>query len=373
MSFEKDSKNLDEIPMFSMERKMFIYKKQIFEAISEVIDSNSFILGEALKKFENQFCNFLDIKYCSGVANGTDSLEIGLRALNLPAGSSVMTVANAGCYSSAAINANNLQPLYVDINSYSLNVNKDMIVSAYQPDVKAIIVTHLYGNPVADIRDIVEYCHSRGIYVIEDCAQAHGASVDVQKVGTFGDISCFSFYPTKNLGAIGDGGLIATNNLDLDERIKKLRNHGWSQKYEVSIVDGRNSRLDEIQAAVLSKFLVNLDHENTMRVNFARKIIKSVDNPLIQFPVYESGANFHLLVLLTNRRQNLITHLNFNKINSALHYPILDNAQIRRDKVTYNLLKNSTEQGSKILSIPVHPYLSHNEVERIISALNSFR
>jgi dTDP-4-amino-4,6-dideoxygalactose transaminase len=373
MSFKKETKNFKEISMFSMDRKISMYKNQIFEAISEVINSNSFILGEALKKFENEFCNFLNIKYCSGVANGADSIEIGLRAFSFPAGSKIMTVANAGYYSSAAIIANNLQPLYVDINLDNLNVNLDMITSVCQPDVKAVVVTHLYGNPVADIRAIVEYCHSRGIFVIEDCAQAHGASVGGQKVGTFGDISCFSFYPTKNLGAIGDSGLIATNNLDLDERIKKLRNHGWGQKYEISIVGGKNSRLDEIQASILSKFLVNLNRENIIRIKFARKIMNSVNNPLIQFPMYEPGAIFHLLVLLTHRRQDLIAHLNSYKINSAIHYPILDNLQISRDKVTHTLLKNSTEQSDKILSIPIHPYLDQNEVKRIISALSSFR
>ena len=373
MSFEEETKNFKEIPMFSMDRKISIYKNQIFEAILEVIESNSFILGKALEKFEKEFCNFLGINHCSGVANGTDSIEIGLRAFSFPAGSKIMTVANAGYYSSAAIIANNLQPLYVDINLNSLNVNLDIIAEACQPDVKAVVVTHLYGNPVADIQEIVDYCHSRGIYVIEDCAQAHGASVDGQKVGTFGDISCFSFYPTKNLGGIGDSGLIATNNLNLDERIKKLRNYGWSQKYEISIIDGRNSRLDEIHAAILSKFLVNLNRENTIRIEFARKIIDSVTNPLIHFPIYESGAVFHLLVLLTHRRQELIMHLNSCKIDSTIHYPILDNLQISRDKVTHTFLKNSTEQSDKILSIPIHPYLSRHEVVRIISALNSFR
>jgi aminotransferase EvaB len=363
----------ERIKMFPMERRVSYYRKQINDAVGAVLDSNSFILGEALNKFENEFAEYLGVNFCTGVANGTDAIELGLRTLNLSPATKVLTVANAGNYSSSAILACGLLPYFVDINSECLNLDFDILKNNLSRDVGAVILTHLYGNPIKDVDRMVAYCHSFNIPVLEDCAQAHGASVNGSKVGTYGDLSSFSFYPTKNLGALGDGGLVATNSSIFDKKVKMLRNYGWQSKYSIELEGGRNSRLDDFQASILSIFLKNLDRENSLRVTYSNEIISKVSNPHIKFVDYESGAVFHLLVLLTANRSQLIQHLDSCGINSDIHYPIMDNQQPGRQIDILYDLTNALTTSKQILSVPINPYLTKVEIDHLVQSLNSFR
>lgn len=368
-----DLNGLSEIKMFPMDRKISKYREQIDEAINSVLNDNNFILGTYLEKFEKDFGSYLGVKYCAGVANGSDAIEIGLTALNLKSGTEVITVANAGNYASGAILSCGLKPKYVDIDSQTLNVDGLTLQDSLNGNVSAVILTHLYGNPIIDVERLVQMCHSKGVFVIEDCAQSHGAIVNQSKVGTFGDLSTFSFYPTKNLGCLGDGGMVATNSVELYQRISKLRNYGWGEKYRIELVGGRNSRLDEMQAALLSAFLENLDIENSYRESSAKRIIAGVSNANLKFVNYGQGSVFHLLVLLTKNRKELIQHLKSHLIRTDIHYPVMDYSQPGRNTTEEYKLVHSVEVEDQILSIPLHPYLTESEINQLIESLNSFK
>ena len=220
----------DKVHLFPMERRMAKYKDSILSAMDEVISGSALILGPAVAKFEQSFADYLQITHAIGVANGTDALEIAFKALGIPEGSVVATVANAGNYSSSALMASGMSPHYLDINPSTLLLDLEGVKKGLTLDCKAIVITHLYGSPVPETVAIVDYCHSVGIYVIEDCSQAHGAEINLKKAGTFGDVSTFSFYPTKNLGGIGDGGMIATSIDSVAGKTRQLKQYGWSEK-----------------------------------------------------------------------------------------------------------------------------------------------
>ena len=359
------------IEFFPMQRKIAKHRSLIDRRISAVLDSGSFILGQNLKEFETSFAKYLSIKHCIGVGNDADAIEICLRALNLDQGSKVLTVANASSYSINAIAASGMKRGFMDIHPKTLNCNFKDFVNAYDENVKVVILTHLYGNPVEDTAKIVEYCKSKDVFVIEDCAQAHGAQLQGKMVGTYGDIAAFSFYPTKNLGGIGDAGLVATNEDMLALRSHKLRNYGWGDKYKVEIEGGRNTRLDEIQASILSGLLEHLDEENAIRKRIAVEIMTSVDNPLLTFLDYSNGSVFHLLVLLTDCRQALIKFLSMYKIQSAIQYPMVDYSFLTQPET--DRLESTIAQDEKLLSIPIHPFLTKSEVIKLVAVLNNFR
>ena len=225
----------------------------------DVLASNEHILGRNVLEFEKTFAKYIGVENCVGVANGSDAIAIALRALGVNKGDQVATVANAGFYTSAALMQIGASPVFIDIDSDSLLLDTtDLENKMKLQNIKVVVVTHLYGQ-VAPIKEVVNMCNPRGIKVLEDCAQATGAQIENQKVGSFGDISAFSFYPTKNLGAVGDGGAILTGSDDLALISKKLRQYGWGNKYEVELENGSNSRLDEIQAAFLLAKLSLLD------------------------------------------------------------------------------------------------------------------
>ena len=344
------------------------------ETIARVIASGWFVLGPEVAAFEQEFARYCGMSHCVSMANGTDALELALRSLDIGVGKTVLTVANAGMYSSVAILAAGATPLYVDVSPDTLLLNVAEITRLLeQQQVDAIIVTHLYGL-LADIEPIMRFAKLRGIPVIEDCAQAHGAERQGKKAGAFGDIACFSFYPTKNLGALGDGGAIITARKDLAERIQQLRQYGWGKKYHAALSGGRNSRLDEMQAAILRVKLPLLDQWNARRRDIAARYSQGITNPKIILQK-NHGVDYvaHLYVIRTAQRDRLKQYLAEAGITSDVHYPVPDYAQTAYRYLFPDQHLAVTERVcGEVLTLPCFPELTDEEIDVIITRINSW-
>lgn len=346
----------------------------IQEAVSRVINSGWFVLGPEVRAFESEFADFCGTTHCISLANGTDALELGLRALGIGHGNTVVTVANAGMYSTIAILANGATPIYAEISPETLLVDvADLRRILDSQKIDAVIVTHLYGLLV-DLPEIIHLAHSFGIPVIEDCAQAHGAMSHGQRAGAVGDVGCFSFYPTKNLGALGDGGAIVTNRPDIAEKVIQLRQYGWESKYHASIAGGCNSRLDEIQAAVLRVMLPMLDQWNRRRREIAARYTRGIVNPAIVTPaVHTEEYVAHLYVIRTVNRQGLKNHLEKAGIPSDIHYPIPDYVQSSCRNLFEGVNKIVTNRAcAEVLTLPCFPEMSNDETDMVINCINSW-
>ena len=343
-------------------------------AVARVIESGWFVLGPEVTAFEKEFADYCGTAHCVSLANGTDALELALRALDIGTGKTVLTVANAGMYSSAAILATGAMPLYADVTPDTLLLDvAEMTRLLDQNSVDAIIVTHLYGL-LADIKEIVRLAQMRGIPVVEDCAQAHGAQGYEKKAGTFGDIACFSFYPTKNLGALGDGGAITTSRQDLADRVKQLRQYGWGSKYHMTLAGGCNSRLDEMQAAILRVKLPLLDQWNARRRDIAARYSKGISHPKI-ITQKMRGKEYvaHLYVIRTAGRDQLRSRLAESGIASDVHYPVPDYAQPAYTQLFPDIRLTVTEQAcAEVLTLPCFPELTDPEIDTIIALINSW-
>ena len=347
----------------------------IQKAMDKVMLSGWFILGPEVSNFEKSFAQYLKAKYCVSLANGTDAIELALKALGVGYGDKVATVANAGMYTSTALINIGAKPFFVDVDLNSQNTTLLEITRAIAAGVKAVVVTHLYGLAVPEICQISEYCKQMRIPLLEDCSQAHGACVNGQYVGTFGDVSSFSFYPTKNLGALGDGGAIVTNNSTIAENVKYLRQYGWVEKYKVELPNARNSRLDELQAAVLSVFLPMLDTHNENRRKIAQQYSKLIHNKYITTPSH-NGQEYvsHLYVIRTKYRDSLSNYLRKNNINTDIHYPIPDHKQsIFREKYSTIQLPNTELLCNEILTIPCYPEMDQKQILQVIDTINEWQ
>lgn len=359
------------VPMFNLSNVTDVEK--LTEIASSVLNSSQHILGQNVTEFERVFANYIGVKECIGVANGSDALVIALRALGVNRNDEVATVANAGFYTCAALNQIGAQPIFIDIDLDSQLIDpKDFKSKVLINKIKFLVVTHLYGQ-VAPIKELLDICIENGIRVLEDCAQAHGAQVGSKKVGSFGDISTFSFYPTKNLGAVGDGGAVLTNNVELAEKVRRIRQYGWGKKYEVEIENGVNSRLDELQAAFLLEKLENLDTWNKQRISIAEQYTKAFTGAKVKVLSNTLEGVAHLFVVLSDNRKELIDHLAKHKIQSAIHYPIADHKQ----KIYENRFKDiklpiTEDSVGKILSLPIYPGMKQEDLNHIISAVTSF-
>lgn len=343
-------------------------------AVFRVIESGWFVLGTEVSAFEKEFAEYCGTSHCISLANGTDALELALRALDIGAGKMVLTAANAGMYSSVGILAAGATPLYADISPHTQLLDVAEVKHLLdQQRVDAIIVTHLYGL-LADIEEIVQLAQSRGIPVVEDCAQSHGAQRLGNKAGSFGDIACFSFYPTKNLGALGDGGAIVTSRQDLADRVKQFRQYGWGSKYSVTLAGGRNSRLDEMQAAILRVKLPLLDQWNTRRREIATRYSKGVTNPrIIAQKIHGKEYVAHLYVIRTAERELLKQYLAEADIPSDVHYPVPDYRQPAYAGLFPNVCLTATERAcAEVLTLPCFPEMTDQEVDTIIARLNSW-
>jgi dTDP-4-amino-4,6-dideoxygalactose transaminase len=358
----------------NLAEKISAYKEQIKSATNRVIDSGWLVLGPEVKNFEDIFARYLGANYCISLANGTDAIELALKALGVDQGDTVATVANAGMYTTTAMLAIGANPFFMDVDLITRNTTLSEVKRAINAGVKAVVVTHLYGLAAPEIREISQLCKKSGVPLLEDCAQSHGASVDSQRTGTFGDASSFSFYPTKNLGALGDGGAVVTNRQDIAEKVKRLRQYGWSSKYCVEYGGARNSRLDEIQAAILAVFLPDLDAANKRRRQIAKRYSLEIKHTEITLPPIGSADYVaHLYVIQSSKRNLLQAYLNGLGISSDIHYPIPDYRQpLFKDKFAEIELKNTERLCSEILTLPCYPEMNDSLVDQVISAVNAW-
>ena len=342
-------------------------------AIKRVLDRHWYVLGEEVANFEREFANYVGVADCVTVANGTDALEIALRALGVRAGDKVVTVANAGFYSSAAIHAIGAVPVYVDVEEETLTMAPASLEQAMVERPKAIVVTHLYGR-LAAIDALQRLARESGVPLIEDCAQAHGARREGRQAGSFGDAACFSFYPTKNLGALGDGGAVVTGDPAVGARMRTLRQYGWSSKYRVESAGGRNSRLDEMQAAILREKLPRLDSWNAGRRGIAESYGKAfADLPLISLPAVGEDYVAHLYVMRVRERDAFREFLRERGVATDVHYPIPDHLQPAYPvAVTAGTLRVTEAACATVVSLPCFPGLGQPEVDRVVEAVRAF-
>ncbi|MBV2180183.1 MAG: DegT/DnrJ/EryC1/StrS family aminotransferase [Castellaniella sp.] len=338
-------------------------------AITRVLDRGYYILGPENDAFEQEFVTYLGAGWAIGVGNGTDALELALRALGVVQGDEVITVANAGMYAGTAIRAVGAVPCYVDIEPQHLLMDPAALAEAITPGVTAIVVTHLYGR-MADMSAILAIARSHGVPVIEDCAQSHGARRAGRRAGTWGDLATFSFYPTKNLGALGDGGMVVGFDEVLHSRVRSIRQYGWERtKYECRHPGGRNSRLDEVQAAVLRAKLPLLDGWNARRREIARRIGAAVRGLGWDFSEdLDESDVAHLCVVRTGDRDMVRAALNAQGIGCDVHYPIPDHRQPAYPD-GHNYMLPVTETACRtVLTLPCFPEMRDEEVDRVIAA-----
>ena len=367
------AKDMIEIPINDLRRQYVRLEDDLRRAVFRVLDSGWYVMGNALREFEAAFADYCGVTCCVGVANGTDALEIAMRALGIGPGSEVVTAANAGAYGSTAVRLVGATPTYVDVDPDTLTLDAGGLATTITPRTRAIIVTHLYGR-LADIDGVLEAAGKAGIPVIEDCAQAVGAMERGKRAGSFGAIGCFSVYPTKNLGAAGDGGALVTNDVKLAETIRRLRQYGWDRKYVVALPGGRNSRLDELQAAILTAKLPKLDSWNRRRNEIARTYSSTIAHPRIEVPKIDRERHVaHLYVVRSRLRDALQAHLAAQGIGSDVHYPVPDHRQPAfRDLYASLTLPHTERASNEVLSLPCFPEMTDDEVTRVAEVCNAW-
>lgn len=339
-------------------------------AAQRVIDSGWYALGPEVTAFETAFAEYCGAGHAIGVGNGTDAIELALRAVGVAAGDDVVTVANAGFYSSTAIRAIGARPVYADVLDDTLLLDPAAAAAAITPRTRAIIVTHLFGR-LADMAPLQALARSHGIALVEDCAQSHGARCDGWRAGSFGDIAAFSFFPTKNLGALGDGGAVVTSSDALAARVRSLRQYGWETKYTVCDSGARNSRLDELQAAFLLAKLPHLDDWNARRRVVAARYAERIVHPLVSKPLVAGESHVaHLYVIRTRQRDALKAHLQQHGVGCDIHYPVPDH---RQPVEPLALSLPVTERAAaEILTLPCYPELALADVDAIAGIINQW-
>ena len=348
------------------------YKAAIDAAVQRVFESGHYILGPECAEFEKEFAAWIaegNSAHSVGVANGTDALVLALRALGIGAGDTVLTVSHTAVATVAAIELAGAEPLLVDIEpaTFTLDPQKlaDTIRANSHRKLKAVIPVHLYGQP-ADMPAIMDIARQHSLLVIEDCAQCHGATLYGKTTGTFGDAATFSFYPTKNLGAIGDGGAVVTQDATLAARVRELRQYGWKSRY-ISDTTGMNSRLDELQAAILRVKLPHLRADNQRRRDIAAIYAKHIRNDAVLLPPVRAGAEhvYHQFVVRTPQRDALMAALKSHGVPTAVHYPQPVHTQpayLGRIAIGAGGLAESERASREVLSLPMHPQLSDEAV-----------
>jgi len=340
-------------------------------AINRVLESGSYILGQEVRTFESEFARFIGCSHCVAVNSGTDALVMALKALGIGEGDEVITVSHTAVATVAAIQLCGAVPVLVDVDRESYCMDPHLLETVLSVNTKAILPVHLYGHP-ADMPPILELAKKHGLYVIEDCAQAHGTKINGQIVGSFGDISCFSFYPTKNLGALGDGGAVLTNNTSLAEKLLLLRQYGWRERY-ISEIQGMNTRLDEIQAAILNVKLSFLNDDNQRRQKIADLYTQRLRETRYKLPVTAVNAvhTWHQYVIQTDNREALRAFLQQNHVGTGVHYPQAIHQQPAYSGLLRgaNHLPATEELIPRILSLPMYPQLPLVDVERVCDLL----
>lgn len=349
-------------------------KDEIDGAIKNVIHKTAFIGGKYVQKFEQEFALYQEAKYCIGVGNGTDALEIAIEGLSLPDNSEIIVPANSFIASSEAVTRCGKKIVFCDCDEYNYTISIASLKSKITSNTKAIVVVHLYGHP-CDMDEITSIAKKHNLKVIEDCAQAHGAEYKGKKVGAIGDIGIFSFYPGKNLGAYGDGGAIVTNIEELAKKCKMIANHGRIEKYNHEF-EGRNSRLDALQAAILSVKLKHLDKWTETRIKVADYYLENLkDVESIVLPKKEDWAKqvYHLFVIRTKKRKQLQLYLKENAIQTAVHYPL----SLPKLKA-YEYINQSSEDfiantnDEQLLSLPIGEHLDIKDAKKVVKTIKNF-
>jgi dTDP-4-amino-4,6-dideoxygalactose transaminase len=349
------------------------HKGEIDLAIHRVLESGRYILGDEVRSFEEEFTRYIGVNYGIGVGSGTDAITLALKACGIGPGDEVITVSHTAVATVAAVEICGADPVLVDIDANSYTLDPEKLEDVITPKTKAVLPVHLYGHP-ADMDRILPVAKDHNLWVIEDCAQSHGALLHGKKTGSLGDIAAFSFYPTKNLGAIGDGGMIVTNNPDLAEQVRLLRQYGWRER-NFSIISGMNSRLDEIQAAILRVKLRYLDKENARRRTIADLYAQNLPADEMVLPTQEETAFhvYHQYVIRTPKRDALKAYLARHNIETLIHYPIPIHLQpAYKGRISAQKLPITETICQEILSLPMHPYLENQEIHEICTLITEF-
>jgi dTDP-4-amino-4,6-dideoxygalactose transaminase len=346
-------------------------KREIDDALSRVLDKGCYVLGEEVRAFESEFASYIGVKHGVGVGSGTEALHLALRSCGIRPGDEVITASHTAIATVVAIELAGAIPVLVDIEPDFYTIDPRKIELAMTSKTKAIIPVHLYGQP-ADLDPIMEIAEKYGLWMIEDCAQAHGATYKDKRVGSYGHLACFSFYPTKNLGALGDGGMVVTNHSDLEQRLRSLREYGWAERF-VSHYPGFNSRLDEMQAAILRVKLQYLDQDNLSRTQIASVYRAELGGCDIFLPCnrQETSHVYHLYVVRTSRRDALRQHLQDNGISASIHYPVPVHLQpaYRQRLSQHHTLVETERVAQEILSLPIYPELAESHVCAVTKAV----
>jgi len=362
---------MNHVPFLDLSREFENLGDEMLDAARRVLEDGRFILDEHAEAFENEFADYVGLSYGIGVNSGSDALYLSLRALDVGPGHEVIVPSHTFISTVDAVVRVGATPVFVDIDAETYTIDPERIEEAITPVTRAVIAVHLYGQP-AQMNLIQTIAGDRDIAVIEDASQAHGAKYRGTPVGSLGDVACFSLYPTKNLGAYGDGGIVITDNDRLANRLEKLRQYGSNERYHYEFV-GVNSRLDELQAAMLRQKLKYLDQFNTRRRKIAEKYDEELEN--IETPAEHADAEhvYHLYVVRTSKRDDLQNHLDNRGIGTLIHYP----TPIHEQEAYVNIGRRESVEltetiADEILSLPMYPWLRSEEVEQIIDAVNSF-
>lgn len=369
------------IPFLDLKSNNAKYRDELIQAVTDVIDSGWYIQGNQCKAFEQEFSDYCGTKYCIGVANGLDALILVLRAWKelgkLKEGDEVIVTANTYIASILAITENRLKPVLVEPDPKTYNLSPGLLKKAITPNTKAIIAVHLYGQ-LAPMTEILAIAQKHNLLVLEDSAQAHGAQLNGKRAGNLADASGFSFYPGKNLGALGDGGAITTNDEELAQTIRALGNYGSHKKYE-NMYKGVNSRLDEMQAALLRIKLNYLDTETKRRQEIAAMYCEGIENDKIILPLTSDSSAlsrkdcvWHLFVIRSNEREKLQTHLANQGIQTLIHYPIPPHHQKAYKNFSSHTYPITEAIHNEVISLPISPIMSDDQVQSVINAINSY-
>jgi len=361
------------IPIANPRAQYFSHKAEIDQAIHRVLDRGWYILGDEVCAFEAEFAAYIGVKFAIGVGSGTEALHLALRACKIGPGDEVITVSHTAVATVAAIELCGATPVLADIEADHYTLDPKKLPQLITSRTKAIVPVHLYGQS-SDMAPIQEIARQYGLRVIEDCAQAHGAIYKGKRVGSLSHMGCFSFYPTKNLGAIGDGGMVVTDNSELAEKAKLLREYGWTERY-ISYCAGWNTRLDEVQAAILRVKLKHLDDDNSKRVHLAKVYNRELSSTSLILPKQREKEThvYHLYVIRSQRRDELRSFLKEKGIGTSIHYPMPVHLQPAYSRIKgRNNLSETDRMRKEILSLPMYPELKESEIMTVISAIKEF-
>jgi dTDP-4-amino-4,6-dideoxygalactose transaminase len=362
------------IPLFDISRQYQTLKNEINQALQETIESGKFILGPDVSEFEELFASYQKTRHCVGASSGTGAIQLALQALEIGPGDEVITVPNSFVATAEAIMQTGAQVVFVDVDTTSYTMDPNLIEDAITPKTRAILPVHLYGQ-MADMDPILKIAHKHGLAVVEDAAQAHGAQYRGKRAGEVSHAACFSFFPTKNLGAFGDAGALVTNDENLARKARAISDHGRGEKHN-AIVHGHNNRLDSIQAAVLKVKLPHMDRWNDLRRQWAHQLNQLLANANVVVPKEMDYAThiFHLYIIQADKRDSLAEYLHKQGIITGIHYKI----PIHLQKAYSGLEKGagsfpeSESLGTRILSLPLFPELTEDEVTKLANAIIAF-